>query len=101
MVDAQHLERTAHLLAVISNPVRLAVLVALQDAGSLSAGELQRLLGTEATSLSHHLRQLKEAKLVVAQPRGRQRFYELSDQHVGHIVRDALAHVNCAAKPET
>lgn len=96
MLEVEQLQRTAHLFSVISNPVRLAVLVALQERGALSAGEIQTLVGAEATVLSHHLRQLKQAALVAVEARGRQRFYELTDHHVAHIVRDALAHVNCA-----
>lgn len=97
MVESKELLQAARLFSVISNPVRLAVLVALQEqGGGLSAGELQRRLGTEATSLSHHLRQLREAALVGVEARGRMRFYDLKDEHVAHIVRDALTHSSCS-----
>lgn len=95
MPESSKLKQTAHLFSVISNPVRLAVLVALQENGSLSAGGIQQVVGAEASLLSHHLRLLKEAALVAVEARGRQRFYELKDHHVAHIVRDALAHVSC------
>jgi ArsR family transcriptional regulator len=59
----------------------------------LTAGELQERLGVEASALSHHLRLLREARLVKAEARGRHRVYELDDPHVAHIVEDALRHV--------
>jgi DNA-binding transcriptional ArsR family regulator len=88
-------ERTAALLQVVANPTRLAVLWALDQAGTLSAGDLQERVGIEASALSHHLRQLREARLVQVERSGRQRLYRLDDPHVAHIVRDALDHMGC------
>lgn len=91
--DPALVAQTAALFAVIGNPSRLAVLCALDSAGSLSAGALSERLNLEASALSHHLRQLREARLVRVERRGRSRIYRLDDDHVAHIVRDALRHV--------
>lgn len=92
-VAADLVERTAHLFQVIAHPVRLLVLTHLEREGPLSAGELQERLRIEASLLSHHLRLLRDARLVRAEPRGRRRIYRLEDTHVASIVRDALQHV--------
>ncbi len=99
MADPEILGRTAELFAVIANPIRLAVLVALQERGTLSAGEIQVAVGVESSALSHHLRQLRDAALVDVQPQGRHRLYALADHHVAHIVGDALSHVRCREQP--
>ena len=102
--DARHAQRTsglprdtvetaAQFFQALSHPIRLGVLALLVRDGRKSAGELGIALRVEASSLSHQLRALREARLVVAERRGRQILYRLHDQHVAHIVSDALAHV--------
>jgi DNA-binding transcriptional ArsR family regulator len=86
------LERAAALFQVIGHPVRVHVLHALACEGALTAGDLQTRVGVEASALSHHLRLLRDARLVRAEPRGRHRLYRLHDPHVAHIVGDALIH---------
>lgn len=86
------LERAAALFQVIGHPVRVHVLHALAREGALTAGDLQARIGVEASALSHHLRLLRDARLVKAEPRGRHRLYRLQDPHVAHIVGDALIH---------
>ena len=51
------------------------------------------LVGLEQSALSHQLRLLKEANLVCATRSGQQVIYELDDDHVIHVVQDAMAHV--------
>jgi ArsR family transcriptional regulator, nickel/cobalt-responsive transcriptional repressor len=91
--DPVLLERTAALLQVVAHPARLHVLAALAREGELTAGELQERVQVEASALSHHLRLMRDARLVRAEPRGRHRVYRLEDLHVAHIVEDALKHV--------
>lgn len=95
--DPVLLERTAALLQVVAHPVRVHVLYALAREGELTAGELQERVQIEASALSHHLRLLRDARLVRAEPRGRHRVYRLDDLHVAHIVEDAMRHVGESA----
>jgi DNA-binding transcriptional ArsR family regulator len=96
---AEALERTAALLQVVAHPARLHVLYELARAGELTAGELQERVGVEASALSHHLRLMRDARLVRSEARGRHRVYRLDDPHVAHIVEDALRHVAEEAAP--
>ncbi len=48
--------------------------------------------------VSQHLRILRAADLVVGTRRGREVAYSLRDEHIAHIVRDAVQHV---AEPES
>lgn len=84
----------AALFSVLSHPTRLAVLALLAEQGPRPAGELQELVELERTALSHQLRILREARLVIAERQGRRQLYRLADHHVAHIVRDAIAHVS-------
>ena len=91
-LDVAALAATAGMLGVMSHPARLAALLLLDRDGPRTVSELVEALGIEQSALSHHLRLLRDADLVRSEARGRHRVYHLADAHVGHIVRDALAH---------
>ncbi len=91
-------DAAAELLRTLGAPVRLAVLVQLLD-GPLCVHELVDALydaGRPVSQplVSQHLRRLRTAALVVTSRRGNEVLYALADSHVGHIVRDALRHVD-------
>ncbi|WIB63391.1 metalloregulator ArsR/SmtB family transcription factor [Curtobacterium sp. MCBD17_040] len=86
----------AELFKALSSPARLRVLVALIEApcdvSSLAAQtELSQPL------VSQHLRTLRLAGLVEVERIGRNAVYSFRDEHVAHIVSDALTHVGEAA----
>ena len=64
------------LLRVVADPVRLRVLELLA-AEELCVCHLQDELDLKQTLVSHHLRVLREAGLVGAEPRGRFTYYRL------------------------
>ena len=60
----------------LGDPTRRAILVLLGEGGR-SVGELAGQLPVSRPAVSRHLRLLREAGLVVEQPRGTQRIYAL------------------------
>jgi len=64
-------------LKVLADPTRLAVIRLLMEAPR-HVGELARGLQVEQSLLSHHLRVLREAGLVVATPDGKAVLYGLA-----------------------
>lgn len=94
-----HVPAAARLFGVLAHPGRLGILVLLGRTTERSVTELQDALGLERTLLQHQLRILRESQLVRVTRDGRHKRYALADHHVGHIVRDALAHVAEPAEP--
>ena len=86
------LERAVDLLACMAHPVRLAVLARLHRIGPANVGTLCQELGVEQSALSHHLRHLRTARLVVGERTGKRVTYRIHDHHVGCIVDDTLRH---------
>ena len=82
------------LFAALSHPVRLRILVALSREGPLSAGDLQDFADAEQSLVSHQLSTLKRNRLVSVDRDGRRMIYSLLDEHVAHIVEDAIKHVS-------
>jgi DNA-binding transcriptional ArsR family regulator len=87
------------LLAVLAAPVRLAIITRLA-AGPAAVHELSDELGESQPLVSQHLRVLRAARLIRATARGRERIYELVDEHVAHIVHDAVHHTTEAPSKE-
>ncbi|CAN5383981.1 MAG: winged helix-turn-helix transcriptional regulator [Nocardioidaceae bacterium] len=90
--DTDHVERVSMLFKSLSSPVRLTLLIHLMEGGH-TVHELVDHLSVSQPLVSQHLRVLRSAGLVRAESVGRERVYTITDEHVSHIVRDALQHV--------
>jgi DNA-binding transcriptional ArsR family regulator len=87
----QELTRATDLLKTLANSNRLAIVLRLAE-GPHYVHELVDALGVAQPLVSQHLRLLRSAGLVHGDRRGREIAYSLSDDHVAHIVVDAVAH---------
>lgn len=85
------LQGASDLLRALTAPVRLALIVELSE-NQRCVHELVTALGVGQSLVSQHLRVLRGAGLVTFERRGREVTYRLTDQHVAHIVRDAIRH---------
>lgn len=90
--SAAAMEAAGELFRALAAPLRLAIVVELAT-GPRSVHELVDALGASQPLISQHLRVLRGARLVKAERRQRERVYTMVDEHVGHIVLDALQHV--------
>ena len=90
--DGQHgLEAASELLRALANAHRLAIVLELGH-GPRCVHELVDALGISQPLASQHLRVLKAIHLVRSERRGRETAYSLGDEHVSHIVHDAIVH---------
>ncbi len=66
------LERNAECFKALGHPVRLSILrlIVQGDHGGTPAGEIQERIGIPASTLSHHLGCLAEARLVQVEREG-------------------------------
>ncbi len=87
----QEYEAAGELLKALSAPARLAIVAELAERPRF-VHELVDRLEMSQPLVSHHLRVLRAARLVGVERRGREAVYSLADQHVSHIVADAVHH---------
>ena len=80
------------LLRALAAPVRIAIVLELM-AGSRCVHDLVDAVGVTQPLVSQHLRVLKSAGVVWGERQGREVQYSLVDDHLAHIVVDAVAHV--------
>lgn len=91
MSDRQAFAAAGELFKVLSSASRLQLLALLAEQPN-SVTELTALTGMSQPLISQHLRTLRSAGLVSVKRHGRDAEYRLVDQHVTHIVADAVAH---------
>jgi DNA-binding transcriptional ArsR family regulator len=79
------------LLRALAAPLRIGIVTQLAD-GPRCVHELVDTLGAPQPLVSQHLRVLRGAGVVRGARRGREIAYSLIDEHVAHIVADAVSH---------
>lgn len=72
--------------ALIGDPVRAAMLQALQDGRAQPAGALAWAAGVTAQAASNHLSKLVEGGLLRVEREGRHRYYRLASPEVAHAI---------------
>lgn len=91
-MDAQQArEHTAALFRALGSCKRLELIERITD-NPCSVSELADHCGISQPLASQHLRALREVGAVRPDRQGRSVLYRIVDDHVAHIVGDALAH---------
>jgi ArsR family transcriptional regulator len=92
LLSARTVEEIAETFRVLGDPTRVRILDALAS-GELCVCDIARLVGISESAVSHQLRLLRGMRLVRVRRSGRQAFYSLADQHIVHLLRLAVTHV--------
>lgn len=82
----------SELLRALCAPIRAQLVSLLDEHGPLCVHELVESLEVTQPLVSQHLRILRSAGIVISERRGREVQYRLADEHIAHIVADALTH---------
>jgi ArsR family transcriptional regulator, lead/cadmium/zinc/bismuth-responsive transcriptional repressor len=84
--------RVAELFATLADPSRVRIIAALTG-GEMHVGALAAAVGISESAVSHHLRHLRQMRLVRTHKDGRYVFYVLDDNHVADLYRCGVEHV--------
>ncbi|WP_338325459.1 metalloregulator ArsR/SmtB family transcription factor [Prescottella subtropica] len=85
------LTAAGEILRALAAPVRIAIVLQLRES-QRCVHELVGALDVTQPLISQHLRILKAAGVVHGERHGREVMYRLVDDHLAHIVVDAVAH---------
>jgi DNA-binding transcriptional ArsR family regulator len=93
MPPAEDVEQVADVFALLGDPSRLRLLVALLEGGEMCVCDLAAAAGMSESAASHAVRWLR-AHRIVSSPRrqGRMMYYRLEDAHVRMLLDVALTH---------
>lgn len=84
--------RLARIFQLLGDSKRLQLVIACLEAPQ-SVCCLSQLAGMSQPLTSHHLRSLREARILKSSRRGKQVLYELDDHHIRHVILDLASHV--------
>ncbi|QDQ98008.1 ArsR/SmtB family transcription factor [Tomitella fengzijianii] len=91
--DDALLDTAGALLRALAAPARMAIVLRLRER-DCCVHDLVDALALPQPLVSQHLRVLKTAGVVLGQRDGREVRYHLVDEHLAHIVTDAIAHAD-------
>ncbi|CAN5898976.1 N/A [soil metagenome] len=86
------------LFKAMANALRLSMLLELRS-GPRCVHQLVEAVGASQSLVSQHLGVLRGAGLVSTERRGKEIAYSLADDHVTHIVLDAIEHSQEGGSP--
>ncbi len=92
MPEEETLLDLADLFKVFSDSTRVKILCALFQA-EMCVCDIAVLLGMTKSSISHHLRVLRQTKLVKYRREGKIVYYSLADDHVKSIFHQGMLHI--------
>lgn len=91
-MDQETASQMAELFSALSDATRVRIIAALSR-DEMNVGELAEHIGASHSGVSHHLRHLRQMRLVRARKEGRHVYYALDDEHVHDLFRRGLEHV--------
>lgn len=92
MLNAVQMSELAEMFSALSDPSRLRIIAELIS-GEKNVGTIAEQVGLSESATSHHLRSLRQMRIVQARKEGRQVFYSLIDDHVRQLYEVGLEHI--------
>lgn len=93
LLPSRVLQGVAELFKVMGDPTRARIVHALTNE-ELCVCDLAAVLGMSVSAVSHHLRILRNLRLVKFRREGRMIYYSLDDEHVISIFQQGVQHAN-------
>jgi DNA-binding transcriptional ArsR family regulator len=85
-IEARDTYRQARTLKAVADQTRLKIIKALSQ-GELCVCELMLLLNAQQSAVSHHLRILKDANLVLERRQGKWSYHRLAGDRLGTLLK--------------
>jgi ArsR family transcriptional regulator, lead/cadmium/zinc/bismuth-responsive transcriptional repressor len=92
VLDEHTAAHVAELFRSFSDTSRVRILSALTQT-ALNVGTLAALVGVSESAVSHHLRGLRQMRIVVSRREGKEVFYIVDDPHIIALFQQGVAHV--------
>ncbi len=86
----EQLEEVRVLFSTLADKTRLKILHALKDGEELCVCDVAHVLGMSVSAASHHLRKMRDLKILKYRNDGRMAYYSLRDRFAGRLVERTL-----------
>ncbi len=92
ILDEDTAAQVAELFRSFSDTSRVRILSALL-VGEMNTGALAAALGLSESAVSHHMRGLRQMRMVQARRDGKEVYYRLDDEHIIALFQQGVKHV--------
>jgi len=92
-LTVEQLEKAAGMLKAIAHPMRIAILNQLENGSKKSVTEIQKAVGIEQSTTSHHLGILRDRGVLKVTREGKNAYYSIRHKKLNTLV-DCIN--NCA-----
>ena len=89
-----HLESLCYDFKALSDVNRLKIILFLSG-GEQSVNAISQYLNIGQSATSHHLRILKEARIVKLRRVANVNYYYIADEHISMIIEMSIKHLDC------
>ena len=93
ILDEHSAAHVAELFRAFSDTSRVLILSALLN-GEKNVHSLAEIVGVSESAISHHMRGLRQMRLVTARREGKEVYYRLDDPHIITLFKQGIAHVS-------
>ena len=91
-LDEHTAAHVAELFRAFSDTSRVRILsVLVNDKMNVSA--LAKVVGISESAVSHHMRGLRQMRLVNSRKEGKEVYYVVEDEHIIHLFRQGVKHI--------
>ncbi len=91
MLEDQHISDMAELFKVLGDATRVRILAAI-SVSEMCVCDIAALLNMSNSAISHQLRVLKQAHIVMSRRAGKAVIYRMADAHIDALMQTALEH---------
>lgn len=91
-LDEHIAAHVAELFRAFSDTSRVRIMSALLN-GEMNVSALSQAVGLTESAVSHHLRGLRQMRLVVSRKSGKQVHYRVEDGHIIHLFQQGVNHI--------
>jgi len=92
VIDEHIAAHVAELFRAFSDTSRVRILSALTDR-ELNVGALAKAVKISESAVSHHLRGLRQMRLVQTRREGKEVYYRLEDEHIIALFQQGVRHI--------
>lgn len=93
LYEEEVVNHLAQIFKALADPTRLKIIYVLSKS-SLCVCDIASLLDMTQSAISHHLRLLRNLRLVKFKKEGKMAIYSLDDDHVLQLFKQGMDHVN-------
>jgi ArsR family transcriptional regulator len=91
-LDEHTAAHVAELFRAFSDTNRVRLLSVLAQ-GECNVSQLAERVGISPSAVSHHLRSLRQMRLIVSRRDGKEVFYRMDDEHIRTLFEQGVSHI--------